>query len=205
MFTVEKIDSNFIEEFFIFSFILAGIIALDTIWYNRHSIKEMFLNIDFNPLLQVDKYRQIFLDEMNKLRYKRFNILLVLSNLFASLLVVYYGFVIYFIVESLMMANSINYQIWRSRLVVTISVYSFYFFISDALLLLATIWAIKLKIQHLNWFIKLLIDKRVHPEISDIELIKTWYSFLLTIFFCHKLNFSSHISLGFKISNEQQK
>lgn len=63
---------------------------------------------------------------------------------------------------------------WRSVIEI-VSIYTLFFFASNAILLLSFIWASQYKIKHLNQYIENLIKSNERPDVSDVEIVKTWY------------------------------
>lgn len=172
LFTFTHINQTLFEDFFVFSYILAGVVGLDLIWVNRNSIKEVLGLLDLDPLAEHPKYQTVLTKNTSKLKWEqwKFYILISLSYVLVTLLLVYYGSVIYYIVRSIKFPD--DHLDWWHRILRIISIYALYFFVSDAALLVSLIWATKYKIKHLNLFIQDLVNIEEHPQVHDIELIK---------------------------------
>lgn len=163
------------------SYILAGVVALDIIWLNRPSIMEVLSNLlDYWPLSDSAKYQALFTDNISTLkRYRfKFSFLLVLSHILAALLLVYYAFLAFSVVQAYTDTNPEGYTQWKERICEIISIYALFFFASDAILLLSLLWATQYKIKHLNLYISNLMNNGEHPNVDDIEIVKTWYDIL---------------------------
>lgn len=168
------INKTFLEDAFILLLIVAGIVGLDLVWVNQNSIRKVLNQLDWDPLGDSGKNRTLLTTNACELRWDRFKfyILATLSYLLAILPLFYYGYLVYFVVKAL--NNLDQHPEWHDHALRIISVYALYFFVSDAALLVSLIWAIKSKIKHLNLFIKNLTKIEEHPEVKDIELIKSW-------------------------------
>ncbi|KAJ6221535.1 hypothetical protein RDWZM_000080 [Blomia tropicalis] len=178
MFTLKHLTDDVINELFILSYLLAGTVSLDIIWFHRRSIMDIFSNLlDYRPLLVENKHVPMFTENISSLKFYRykFRALLLLSYLLAFSILVYYSFLACSIVLAYTDTNPEGYSHWRNRLIEIISIYSLFFFASDAILLLSLLWATQYKIKHLNVFIGNLIKCEEPPEITDIEIVKSWY------------------------------
>src|SRR5690606_9984235 len=104
------------EDFFVFSYILAGIVGLDLIWVNRNSIKEVLGLLDLDPLAGHPKYQTVVKKSTSKLKWDqcKFYILIALSYVLVALLLVYYGSVIYYIIRSIKYPD--DHQDWWHRI-----------------------------------------------------------------------------------------
>ena len=177
MFTLKRLNDDLIKDLFILSYILAGVVALDIIWFNRNSIMEVLSNLlDYWPLSDSAKYRNLFAEDVTTLKCYRFKfgLLMWLSNGLAVLLLLYYGFLIFSVVRAYTDSDPEGYTQWDSRSIEIISIYALFFFAADAILLLSLVWASQYKIRHLNLYISNLIKSSEHPDVSDIEIVKTW-------------------------------
>lgn len=161
------------------SYILAGVVALDIIWIHRSSIIDVLSNLlVYWPLGENAKYKSLFTLDIGKLKYYRlkFTILLVLSYGLALLLVVYYFWLGYTIVCAYTDSDPKGFTHWWQSVIEIVSIYTLFFFASNAILLLSFIWASQYKIKHLNFYIENLIKSKERPDVSDIEIVKTWYA-----------------------------
>lgn len=200
LFTTRHLNDDLLEDIFILSYIVAGIIGLDSIWLNRKSILSALNLIDSNPFTEELQYKSLIERSRYRLERKewKFRSLLCFSYLIATLLFFYYGYLATIILQSfwsdqslLQSTSSTSFLFWQHhhsrspdvhptihwiRTMRIITVYALYFFISDAILLLSLVWSIQIRIKHLNSFIKnLIFSAEQSTQIDDIEIIKIWY------------------------------
>ena len=157
------------------SYIMAGVVALNIIWFNRSSLMEVLNDLSLSDSAR--HYQTLFTDKkMSTLKCYRwkFFLLLMLSYSLAALLFVYYAFLGFSVIQAYTDENPEGYTKWRERISEIISIYSLFFFASDAILLLSLVWTTQYKIKCLNLFINNLILNGEHPEINDIEIVKNW-------------------------------
>ncbi|KAF7490656.1 hypothetical protein SSS_05310 [Sarcoptes scabiei] len=200
LFTTRHLNDDLLEDIFILSYIVAGIIGLDSIWLNRKSILSALNLIDSNPFTEELQYKSLIERSRYRLERKewKFRSLLCFSYLIATLLFFYYGYLATIILQSfwsdqslLQSTSSTSFLFWQHhhsrspdvhptihwiRTMRIITVYALYFFISDAILLLSLVWSIQIRIKHLNSFIKnLIFSAEQSTQIDDIEIIKIWF------------------------------
>ncbi|KAH9416024.1 hypothetical protein DERP_000520 [Dermatophagoides pteronyssinus] len=157
LFSRKHLTSESIEDIFIFSYLLAGVVGLDLIWFNRKRIDYVLHLLDINP---IDKRCQTLLAH-SCFRFKwnrwKFHLLTSISYVFAALLIFYYGYLIYSAIDIITDKDQ-NLE-----------------------LISWLLWSLKFRIIHLNLFIKNLIKIEDVPEIDDIEIIKSWFQSILKI------------------------
>ena len=174
LFSRKHLTSELIEDIFIFSYLLAGVVGLDLIWLNRKRIERVLQLLDLNPINE--RCQTLLARSCFRLKWNRwkFYLLTSISYVLAALLLFYYGYLIYSAVEIITDENKDLELIAWLRTMRFVTVYALYFFIADAVLLIALVWSLKYRIIHLNLFIKNLIKVEDVPEIDDIEIIKSW-------------------------------
>ncbi|KAH7636822.1 hypothetical protein HUG17_7028 [Dermatophagoides farinae] len=181
LFSRKHLTSELIEDIFIFSYLLAGVVGLDLIWLNRKRIERVLQLLDLNPINE--RCQTLLARSCFRLKWNRwkFYLLTSISYVLAALLLFYYGYLIYSAVEIITDENKDLELIAWLRTMRFVTVYALYFFIADAVLLIALVWSLKYRIIHLNLFIKNLIKVEDVPEIDDIEIIKSWFQNILKV------------------------
>lgn len=174
--TSPKLNDDLLLKIFRLSYILAGALSLDIIWYHRAHIKTLLsAELDSCPLDGVERYAQLHTKDDSYFRFYRYKtfFLKCLSRLLVLLLLAFVIYLVSAIVIAYTDSDPQGYN-W-SNINDLVSVFALYFFVSNAIFLVAIIWAIKYKILHLNLYVTNLTQLTTAPDINDMEIIKDWY------------------------------
>ena len=154
------------DEIFTLLYSLAGVLALDLVWYYQKTLRRLIFDLDKTPEL----------DQTILMHYQYFKVqykvrLTFLTVFVISLFVLCLSYIAVIVVVAF---NTDSNSQWTDRTFSLIALYSLYVVLFVMVLYIAFCWIMKFKFEHLNFYIQTLKTRQAKPDIRQLEIIKSW-------------------------------